>query len=100
MNSVHAPQTTMQEEIVRYLWRSGLVVQSVRALLPFLPRWERRLRSRGIAAIPSLPSRTWSHQEARAHNELNLLIRQASIKRDKSIEHQLRNLTRTRRYKP
>jgi hypothetical protein len=88
------------EDIVWYLRRSGWVAQSVEGVLPDLPRWEKRLRSRGVTAIPLLGSRSWSPAEARAHNELNLLMRQAAKVRDPSMEHQLRNLTRIRPYKP
>jgi hypothetical protein len=90
----------MIDDIIEYLWRSGWVRQSVEAVLPDLPRWERRLKTRDITAIPTLGRRSWSFQEARAHNELNLLMRQGSRERDPTIEHQLRNLTRTRPYKP
>lgn len=90
----------MQEAIVRYLYRSGWVTQSVQRVLSQLPRWEQRLRSRGITRIPVLPSRSWSWAESRAHNELNLLMRQASLVRDSSLEHQLRNLTAVRPFKP
>jgi len=40
----------MVEEIVEYLRRSGWVQQSVEAVLPDLPRWERHLRNR--ASMP------------------------------------------------
>lgn len=58
------------------------VQQSVEAVLPDLPRWERHLRSRGIDAIPALPSRSWSAANSRAHNELVLLMMQAHKDRD------------------
>lgn len=89
----------MVEEIVSYLRRSGWVSQSVQAVFPDLPRWERHLRLRGVTAIPSLGSAPWSSSASRAHNELALLMRQASRDRDSAIEHQLRNLTGIRRYK-
>jgi hypothetical protein len=91
----------MIDEIVDYLRRSGWVAQSVDAVLPDLPRWLRRLRSRGVTSIPQLGARSsWSPSASRAHNELNLLMRQASRVRDASLEHQLRNLNRTRPFKP
>ncbi len=90
----------MQDAIVHYMYRSGWVHQSVEKVRPELPRWERQLRLWGISAIPPLPSRSWSHAESRAHNLLNLLMKQASQDRDKSFEHHLRNLTRIRPYKP
>ena len=89
----------MVDDIERYLWRSGWVRQSVEAVRPDLPRWANRLRGRGVTSIPQLPSRSWSWQESRAHNELNLLMRQASSVRDASFEHGLRNLTGIRPYK-
>lgn len=90
----------MEEAIVGYLWRSGWVAQSVAAVRSELPRWVRHLRSRRVTAIPPLGVRTWSPAESRAHNELNLLMRQAAGKRDAATEHQLRNLTRIRPHKP
>lgn len=89
----------MVDDIVRYLRRSGWVTQSVEAVLPDLPRWERHLRSRGITKVPQLGARTWSPAEARADNLLNLLMKQASRERDATATHQLRNLTGTRPYK-
>jgi hypothetical protein len=90
----------MVEEIIGYLRRSGWVQQSVDAVLPDLPRWERHLRSRGVDAIPALPSRSWSAANSRAHNELVLLMMQTKKDRDKAREHEHRNLTRIRPYKP
>jgi len=90
----------MQQDILHYLRRSGWVTQSVEAVLPQLPRWERHLRSRGVTAIPRLGVRSWSPAESRAHSELNLLMRQASRQRDPAFEHHLRNLTGIRSYKP
>ena len=91
--------TTMVEQIVRYLRRSGWVQQSVEKVLPDLPRWERHLRSRGITVIPHLPSRSWSAATSRAHNELILLMMQAHRERDGSREHDHRNLTGIRPFK-
>jgi hypothetical protein len=90
----------MREAIINYLRYSGLVPQSVDELLPELPRWERHLRRRGISSIPSLPVRDYSPTAAWACNELNLLIRQSARRRDSQVEHDLRNLTRIRPYKP
>jgi len=50
------PEPTIQlmvEEIVQYLYRSGWVTQSVEAERRDLPRWEGRLRTRGIHTVPS-----------------------------------------------
>lgn len=87
------------DEIVRYLWRCGLVRQSVERLVPALSRWEQFLRAQGVHAIPRLPSRSWSASESRAHNLLALLIHQSSQQRDSASEHQLRNLAGVRPYK-
>jgi hypothetical protein len=87
------------DDIVRYLWRCGLVRQSVERLAPELPRWERFLRSQGVDAIPPLPSRSRSARESRAHNLLALLIDQSSLVPDGAKQHHLRNLTRVRPYK-
>lgn len=45
----------MRGAIVEYVRRSGLVSQSIEAALPELPRWEGRLRKRGIEAAPRYP---------------------------------------------
>ncbi len=63
----------MRGAIVEYMRRSGLVAQSIEAALPELPRWEGRLRKKGIEAAPRYPGQG----PARAENELNLLIRQS-----------------------
>lgn len=86
-------------EIVDYLYRSGWVAQSVEAVLQDLPRWERRLRVRGVTRIPALGASTLL-ADAMAENELNLLMLQASRRRNTPVEHNLRNLTRIRRHKP
>jgi hypothetical protein len=87
---------TMRDDIVAYMWRSGLVRQSVEAAMPLIPRWERYLRSVGIDAVPRRPGQG----PARAENLLNLLIRQGSRVRDARIEHMLRNQTGVRPHKP
>ncbi len=90
------PRTTHADAIIEYMRRSGLVAQSVEAAIELLPRWEKRLRERGIEVVPRYPGQG----PARAENELNLLIRQGAMVRDPAIEHQLRNLTRVRPHKP
>jgi hypothetical protein len=93
----------MVEEIIQFLIRSGYVWQSVEALKPTLPRWERHLREKGITSIPPLGSpASLSPGKARAHNELILLMSQSKPKeyRDPAFEHGQRNLTRIRPYKP
>ena len=95
----------MIDAIIDYLYRSGYTPQSVESLRPDLPRWVRRLRARGIAEAPSLPvteERSWDAVDAAAHNELDLLMLQASPEgaRDEALAHHLRNLTRVRGFKP
>ena len=89
----------MRDAIVGYMFRSGWVYHSVERVRRDLPRWERQLRLWGVSATPSLPSRSWSQAESRAHNLLDLLMRQAAKERDAAIEHQLRNITAVRRFK-
>jgi hypothetical protein len=86
---------TDEQRIEQYLVRSGLSPQSVEALRPDFPRWIRRLRERGVDQVPSSPLTA----DGLASNELLLLIKQGSKDRDSNIEHELRNLTRVRRYK-
>jgi hypothetical protein len=88
------------EDIRLYLRLAGWVQQSVAAVESDLDRWIRRLRARGISAIPPLGCVSCSPSEARAHNELNLLMLQAASKRDASLEHPMRNLTGVRPPKP
>ncbi len=88
----------MQEDIVAYVWRQGLVRQSVERMLPEIPRWEQFLRVHGVTEIPRR-GHPWSPTRSRAENLLNLLIRQSAIERDSTLEHGLRNLTGVRPYK-
>jgi hypothetical protein len=83
------------EAIESYLVHSGLAPPSVDELRPELPRWVRHLRERGVTEIPDSPLTADAH----ASNLLSLLIRQGSQLRHSSIEHDLRNLTRTRPWK-
>lgn len=86
----------MRDDIEAYMWRSGLVRQSVEAIRPLLPRAERWLRSLGVDAVPRRPGQG----PARAENLVNLFIRQAAKVRDPQVEHMLRNLTGIRPFKP
>lgn len=90
----------MRDSMVSFMLFSGLVAQSVEALLPKLGRWERQLRERGFTSVPSYPWSAASFEEVQAGNLLNLLIRQGSLDRNARIEHELRNLTGVRPYKP
>ena len=88
--------TNMSDDIEAYMWRSGLVRQSVETIRPLLPRAERWLRSHGVGAVPRRPGQG----PARAENLLNLFIRQVAQVRDSQVEHALRNLTGIRPFKP
>ena len=61
-----------------------------------LPRWALYLHKKGVTQIPNSPLAG----EAYATNLLILLARQGSKERDSTIEHELRNLTGIRPYKP
>ena len=89
----------MRADIIDYLVRSGWVYQSIEAVKPDLPRWEARLRERGVRTISRLPSGNSTPAEAQAHNELNLLMLQVRPDRGGSLGHDLRNLTHVRRHK-
>jgi len=84
----------MRDDIIRYLRLSMWVQQSVDAVEAKLDRWISRLRVRGVTAIPRLGLASCSPAEARAHNELNLLMLQEAPIRNQSLEHPLRDLTR------
>jgi len=88
-----------QDDLVRYLRQSGLVPQSVDAILPDLARWERRLRKRGYTAVPDLRlMRNWSLEEVRCGNEIALFLNQAA--KNQPTAHVLRNLVGVRQHKP
>lgn len=84
---------TEVECIESYAIRSGLAPQSVEELRPKFPRMVRY--EQVVTQVPASPLTT----DARASSLLCLLIRQASKERNAGIEHDLRNLTRTRPYK-
>jgi hypothetical protein len=92
----------MRDQIVDFLRRSGCVPQSVEALSPKLDRWERHLRLRGVDCIPQLGAKSECSptETCRAHNEMSLLMQQAASQRKSTSEHELRNLTGIRPYKP
>ncbi len=98
--SRRAYTVAMREQMISYMRFSGLAAQSVEALLPHLERWERRLRKLGFSSVPSRPWLPASFEEMQAGNHLALLIRQAASLRSSGIEHELRNLTGVRPYKP
>ena len=88
------------DAIVDYLIRSGWTSQSIESVRAELNRWRRQLERRGITAVPTLPVvDPNSPAEARAHNELNLLMLQAAKGPASPLEHHLRNVNGTRPYK-
>jgi hypothetical protein len=89
---------TDEDRIEFFAIRSGLVAQSLDALRPKFHRWVRRLHALGVTDIPTSPL----SGDARAVNLLSQFIRQAvpAPYRDRSIEHNLRNLTGIRPPKP
>ena len=90
----------MVVQIIERLRRSGWVQESVQKVIAELPHWERRLRSSGVIVTPRVPSRDWSPVNSRAHNEVVMPMRQANVDRNGSREHEHRNLTGVRPYKP
>ena len=93
---------TDAERIEAYLLNSGLVGQSLDAIRPDLPRWLDHLRERGVTHIPTEPWRA-GPGDTLAVNLLNQFVLQASPRKDamaRVMAHNLRNLTKTRPYKP
>lgn len=91
----------MQNDLRRWLLLSGLTAPSVASLEPDLPRWEGRLRSMGVTeVVPPTVSR--GPADERVSSLLCLWTKQAMAQddRDNAAEHALRNLTRTREWKP
>jgi len=78
--------------------RPSLAEQSMVELRKDFPRWRHRLALQGIDVVPTPISP--DPGDARAINAMSLLVRQASRERDAGVEHNLRNLTRVRAYKP
>jgi hypothetical protein len=108
----NAPQTTAGrilsiemddiERIQAFLLNSGLVGQSLDAMRPDLPRWVDYLHERGVGHIPTAPWRA-GPGDALAVNLLNQFALQASPRKDamaRVMKHNLRNLSKTRPYKP
>jgi hypothetical protein len=93
---------TDTERIEAFLLNSGLVGRSLDAIRPDLPRWLDYLRARGVTHIPTAPWRA-GPGDAFAVNLLNQFALQASPRKDamaRVMAHNLRNLTKTRLYKP
>ena len=89
----------VREDIRHYLRLSAWVRQSVDAVDSDLERWIGRLRARDVTAIPHLPiGAHCSPSETYAHNELNLLMLQASSFPNR-LAHSMRNLTGVRPHK-
>jgi hypothetical protein len=90
----------MFHDLVRFLRLSGLVQQSLDALAPDIPRWERRLRGLGYRTVPDLcRSSRWTTEEIAAGNLINLMLLEAvpvATRRQIALAHELRDFTRTR----
>lgn len=87
---------TDRHPIEWFLLRSGFAPQSIAALRPDFPRWERRMRAEGFSHIPDTP---WARNDDRAASFLCMLIAQASPGQTSTHKHELRNLTGIRPYK-
>ena len=74
------------KDIEAYLYRSGLIGQSVANMRPFFPRWRRQLLKNGIDRI--------SLHDARANNLMTLFVNEAMPleHQDKEKMHNLRNI--------
>jgi hypothetical protein len=79
------------DDLVRWLYRNGLMAQSVERCKPLFPRWRRFLEENEVSSI--------NPAGAHCSNLLNLLVRQAADVRIPAIEHNLRDLARIRPYK-
>ena len=71
---------------------------SVEAYRRQFPRWRSRLLSLGIDRVPPFPAR--SPEDDTATNHLLLFIKQGADHRDPEWEHNQRNLTGVRPFKP
>jgi hypothetical protein len=93
------PAPYPDEDFEHFARMSGCCIISVEAMRKNFPRWRLRLAEWGIRCVPR---NIWSQDPTEAHavNVMSLLIRQASGDRDPTIEHELRNLTSIRPYKP
>jgi hypothetical protein len=86
------------DEIRRWILHSGVGASSPALLEPDLPRWERRLRAKGITIVT--PPTFRGPHDRRADDWLSLWVMQRMAVRDAAREHALRNHTGTRQYKP
>lgn len=95
MHSIFDRMTDV-ECIERYALLSGFTAPSLDEARPEFPRMAAFMHKQGIRQIPDSPITA----DARASTMLILLLRQGSKVRDPSIEHDLRNLTGIRPWKP
>lgn len=86
--------------MVRFMLQSAWTWLSIQRVWDDLPRWERRLRGRGVTIVAPLGQAVWSHERSKGHNEMVLLMMQSRMERDSAAEHHQRNLTAARAYKP
>jgi hypothetical protein len=90
-------QATDLDRIERFAVMSGLAAQSVDAMRSRFPRWLRKMNEAGITRIPTVP---WvPDNDPRAVNMLNMFILQAAPEGNRTMAHELRNLTGIRPYK-
>lgn len=85
------------EDLERYLYLSGWVVDSVNAVRDDFPRWRRTLQNKSVTTIPSPISTAAS--DVQAINLLNLMANQVSLNRNSTREHDLRDVSEIRPYK-
>jgi hypothetical protein len=90
-------QVTDLDRIARFAAMSGLATQSIDAIRPRFPRWVRKMNEAGITRIPTVPCAP--DNDPRAVNMLNMFILQAAPGGNRTVAHELRNLTGIRPYK-
>jgi hypothetical protein len=94
------PRPALRDQMVHFMLQSAWTWLSIQSVWDDLPRWERRLRSRGVTFVSPLGQPVWSHERSKGHNEMVLLMMQSQMERDAAAEHHQRNLTGARPYKP
>lgn len=89
----------MEEQIRRWLLLSGVDPWHPR-LVRAIPRWERRLQDVDVTDV-MLPTVSRGPMDDRVSSLLSLWLKQAMAPEDRNAaaEHELRNLTGTRKWK-